>query len=689
MPMLKAVLKAMKPMVDRVCKERLKLNRLALLALLLSPPLSAQPQSSPPDLVDASLEDLMNVEVTSVSRKEQTLASAAAAVYVISQETIRRSGATNIPDVLRLAPGVDVAQIDANAWAVSIRGFNNRLANKVLVLVDGRTVYTPTTSGVYWDQLDVPLEDIERIEITRGPGGTVWGANAVNGVINIITKTANATQGAVISAGGGSQGAARGLAQYGGEAGESGTYRIFGDYLNQGNLTASDGNSAAADGWHMMHGGFRSDWTLSPDDSMTVQGDFLETGEGQTINVVFSNQLPLEGTINDPIEVGSGDLMARWNHTLAGGSNTSLQVYFDRYDRQDEGVHEALNTLDIDFQHHLKHGVRHDIVWGAGYRVTADNHTDGYGKAYVPLSRTNGLYSAFIQDEIALTHSLWFTLGSKFEHNAYTGFEYEPSAKLLWQPSQRQAVWLSAARAIVQISREEADLIVDLYTFPTQGGGFGVAQVEGNPIAKAEQLYDFEAGYRVQANKRLSLDIAAFSSYYHNLADVLPGDPFFTEDQGPPHLVLPLVFQYVARAHTYGAEADGVWNVSPRWRISPSLSAIHLTRSNDEGGLEVPEDEDNTPEFQAQMRSTLDLSKNVDWDVAIYHVGRLRDGGDGAVPAFNRLDSRLAWRPRESVELSIVGQNLLTPLHAEFHNAFEVQRTLVERSVFGKITWRF
>jgi iron complex outermembrane receptor protein len=682
--------KSMDTMAAKARGARFRLSAHVAFALVLSPLLSAQPQSSPPpDLADASLEDLMNIEVTSVSRKEQKLSNIAAAVYVINQEMIRRSGATNIPDLLRMAPGVDVAQIDANTWAISVRGFNDRYANKVLVLVDGRTVYTPTTSGVYWDQLDVPLEDIERIEITRGPGGTVWGANAVNGVINIITKSAKATQGAVVSAGGGSQGAARGLAQYGGEIGQSGTYRVFADYLNQGNLTASDGQSAAADGWHMLHGGFRSDWTLSPNDSMTVQGDFLETGEGQTINVVFANQLPLEGIFNDAIAVGSGNLLARWNHTLAGGSSTSLQVYFDRDDRHDEGVHEGLNTLDIDFQHHLTLGSRHDIVWGAGYRVTSDNHTDGYGKAYVPLSRTNNLYSTFMQDEVALTHSLWFTVGSKFEHNAYTGFEYEPSAKLLWQPAPRQTVWVSASRAIVQTSREEANLIVDQYTFPTQGGGFGVSQVEGNPDAKAEVLYDFEGGYRVQVSKGLSLDIDAFSSYFHDLSDVIPETPFFTEDEGPPHLVLPLIFEYVARAHTYGAEADGVWNVSRRWRISPSLSAIHLTRSNDAGGLGVPEDEDNTPEFQAQVRSSLDLSKNIDWDAAVYHVGRLRDGGDGAVPAFNRVDSRLAWRVRESVELSVVGQNLLTPLHAEFHNAFEVRRTLVERSVFGKITWRF
>jgi iron complex outermembrane receptor protein len=488
-----------------------------------------------------SLEDLMNVEVTSVSRKEQKLSKTAAAVYVINEEDIRRSGATNIPDLLRMAPGVDVAQIDANTWAISIRGFNDRLANEVLVLIDGRTVYTPTTSGVFWDELDVPLVDIERIEITRGPGGTVWGANAVNGVISIITKRAEATRGAVVSAGGGSQGTAQALAQYGGQIGQSGTYRVFGDYSNQGNLTASDGRSAAADGWHMAHGGFRSDWQISAADSMTVQGDFIQTNEGQTIDVVFASQLPLQKTFNGSVVFDSGNLLARWNHKLDNGSETSLQVYLDRYNRYDLGGHEALNTLDIDFQHHLKLGARHDVVWGAGYRAMADDHTAGYGKEYVPASLANSLLSTFIQDEIALTDSLWFTLGSKFEHVPYTGFQYEPSVKLLWQPTQNQAIWLSASRAIVQTSREDISLQVDQYTFPTPGGGFGVAEVIGNPNVKAEQLYDFEAGYRVQATRQFSLDIATFSSYYRDLLTAVPGTPFLTSGREPSYVVLPFI----------------------------------------------------------------------------------------------------------------------------------------------------
>ena len=670
------------------CRTRSGAVRIAGLVLLLSAsPRAARPQTATPQaLADTSIEDLMNVEVTSVSRKDQKLSKTAAAAYVISQEDIRRSGATNVPDVLRMAPGVDVAQIDANTWAISIRGFNDQYANLVLVLIDGRTVYTPISSGVYWDQIDVPLEDIDRIEITRGPGGTIWGANAVNGVINIITKNSGATQGATVSAGGGSEGKAQGLAQYGGRIGESGTYRVFGDYSNQGNLTQSDGTSPSADGWHMSHGGFRSDWKPSASDSLTVQGDFIQTSEGETVNAVFANQLPLERTLNSATTSDSGNLLARWGHKLANGSETSLQVYFDRYNRFESGAHEALDNVDIDFQHHLTLGARHDIVWGAGYRLTTDSEAEGYSRQYVPSSRTTNLFSTFAQDEIDLGRSVWFTLGSKEEHNAYTGFEFEPSAKLLWQPTPRQAIWVSAARAVVQTSRIESGILVDLAVFPVPGGGFGVAQVQGgNPSYKAQQLYDYEAGYRVQVNKQFSFDVAAFSSSYRHMAGAVAGAAYFTTSEGPPHVVLPLIFEYGANAQTYGAEAFGTWTLTRRWRISPSVGAIHLKGNN----TYLVEDEDNTPQIQTQIRSSLDLTSRLDWDVAFWHIGRLRDGGDGAVPAYNRVDTRLAWRLGEFTEVSLVGQNLLTRLHAEFHDDYEVQRTLVERSVFGKIAWHF
>jgi iron complex outermembrane receptor protein len=653
--------------------------------------MAVQAQTLPAvDLANMTLEDLMNVQVTSVSKKEQKLSHTAAAVYVISQEDIRRSGATNIPDLLRQAPGVDVAQIDANTYAISIRGFNDRLADKVLVTIDGRTVYTPTTSGVYWDQQDVPLEDIDRIEVIRGPGGTVWGANAVNGVINIITKNANDTKGGLVRTGGGSQVAAGGLAQYGGEIGQGGAYRVFENYSNTGSLTLPDGQRAA-DGWHMFHTGFRSDWTLSPTDTLTVQGDFMQTGEGQTISVVFANALPLMRTFNDSVVTGSGNLQERWNHTLANGSTTSLQVYVDRNDRHDEGVHEGLDTFDIDFQHHWRIGSRNDIVWGLGYRFTSDGHTAGYGKTYLPLSQANNLFSVFFQDQIRIAESVSITLGSKLEHQPYTGFQFEPSAQMVWTPTDRQTVWLSGSQAVRAVNREEEGLQIEPYTFELPGGGFGVAQYSGNTKSQVERLRDFEIGYRAQPVKQFSVDVASFAGLYHNLETLDPGEPYFTTDQGPPHLVLPSLFGNTASAHTYGAEVFANWNATSRWRISAGYTAIHLNVILDPGSQDPnePERADNTPENQIQVRSQLNLAHNLEWDSAVYYVGHLRDGGNGPVAAYTRVDTRVGWRIGRHIELSVAGQNLLTPRHAEFHDAYEVNHTLVERSVLGKITLRF
>jgi iron complex outermembrane receptor protein len=668
----------------------LRVAGIITLALFSANPLVAQ-EPKAQDLTQASLEDLMNIQVTSVSKKEQKLGSAAAAIFVITQEDIRRSGATSIPDLLRMVPGVDIAQIDSNTDAISIRGFNDRLADKVLVLIDGRTVYTPTTSGVYWDQQDVPLEDIDRIEVIRGPGATIWGANAVNGVVNIITKSSRDTEGLTVSAGGGSQNTARGLVQYGGKIGDDGTYRVFENYLNTGNLTQADGRSEAADGWHLFHSGFRSDWMLSSTDTLTVQGDFVQTGEGQNISVVFANALPLMRTFNDSVATDEGNLLARWNHVLSNGSDTTLQIYFDRYIRHDLGVFEGLDTLDFDFQHHIRVGSRNDVVWGAGYRFTADEHDPGYGKTYVPLAQSNSLASAFIQDEIRITDSLSLTFGSKFEHQPYSGFEFEPSLRLAWTPTDRHTFWMAASQAVKQVSREEAGLVIDPFVFPTPGGGFGVEQFLGNPTSSAERIRDYEIGYRTQVTPRLSMDLTTFATYYHDMESLVPLDPYFTVDQGPPHLVLPFFFGNSTDAFTYGGEMFATWNVTSRWKISPGYSAIHLKLFHDPGTQDADEQEReaSTPENQFQVRSFLNLPHNLEWDSTLYYVGHLRDGGNGPVPAYTRVDTRLGWRFRKSLEVSVVGQNLLRPLHQEFHDAYELSNTLVERSVFARFTWRF
>src|SRR6266853_286579 len=524
-------------------------------------PIAGRGQIAPRDLTQASLEDLMNLQVTSVSKKEQKLSKAGAAVYVITQEDIRRSGATNIPDLLRMAPGVDVARLDANRWAVSIRGFNYIYADKVLVLIDGRTVYLDSASNVFWDQQDVPLEDIDHIEVIRGPGGTVWGANAVNGVINIITKNAKATQGGLVTAGSGSEETAEGLVQYEGKIGSKGAYRAFGRYFNINNTLAPGGQNAA-DGWHGSHGGFRSDWDLSRKDSLTVQGDLYGSEAGQTITTVFSNALPRQGTLNDPLSNATGNILGRWNHTLTKGSDTSLQVFYDFDHRAANGqVDETHRKADLDFSHHVSLGSRNDVVWGLGYRYEADDIRPGYAIQFLPPRSSRSLFSTFLQDEIKLTDAVSLTLGSKFEHNALTGFEYAPSAQLVWTPSGRQTVWASAARAIRQPSLVDEEFRFDLAIVPLSGGAFAVPTRLGNPQMKAEQLRDYEAGYRSQLNRRLSLDVTAFGSYYRRLATKEPQAPFFTLSPGPPHLVFPIIFDNQAHAQNYGAELFATWDV--------------------------------------------------------------------------------------------------------------------------------
>jgi iron complex outermembrane receptor protein len=655
--------------------------RVVILAVFAALTGFAQPAHTS-DLSQASLEDLMNMQVTTVSKKEQKLSQTGAAIFVITQEDIRRSGATNIPDLLRLAPGVDVAQVDGNRWAISIRGFSDQHANKVLVLVDGRSVYSPSFSGVFWDMVDVPLEDIDRIEVIRGPGGTVWGSNAVNGVINIITKKADATQGGLISAGGGSHDHADTLAQYGGQIGQSGSYRIFGRFFNVGNAVFA-GGQPAADGWAAGHAGFRSDWNLSPRDTLTVQGDFLKTDESQTLTSLFANALPLLYTFNDPIAATAANVLERWNHTLANGSQMSLQVYDDYSRHREQGFLDQQNTVDVDFEHHIALGSRNDVVWGLGARVISSQYGTGYTITILPNRRLDHLFSGFVQDEVKLANSLALTIGSKFEHNSFTGFEFEPSVQLVWTLSPKQALWASGDRALREPSALDAGL--DDYTGVPVGPTVLVIQTLGNPHMKAEELRDFEGGYRAQVAKRLSLDVDAFTNLYRNLEAVAPGAPYFLSQGENSYMVFPQAFVNSGRAHTYGLEFSGSWNVTNHWRISPGYSYFHMNLDGDPSTINTTPGV--SPAHQFQIRSQLDLPHRLEWDNTLEYVSKLSTGN---IPAYARLDSRLGWRIGESVELSVVAQNLLSPRHPEFADGnYPLLHTLVERGVFGKLTFRF
>jgi iron complex outermembrane recepter protein len=663
-------------------------SRGVILVLTCALATSTSAQTPPArDLTQFSLEDLMNVQVTSVAKKEQKLAKTGAAIFVITQEDIRRSGATNIPDLLRMVPGVDVARVDHSNWAVSIRGFNNVYANKVLVLIDGRSVYHPAFSGVLWFAQDVPLEDIERIEIIRGAGGTVWGANAMNGVINIITKSAQATPAGLLTAGGGTDLQGEGLLQYGAKAGARGDYRVFGRYSNQGNSDSAD-SAPAADGKRLAQGGFRADWRLSDRDLLTAQGGFHKVDGGETLTGVLPQMLSALGTYAQPIGDAGGSVLARWTHTFAKGSDISLQAYFDRSDAYADGGHDFATIGNIDFQHHLRVGSRNDVVWGLSYRAAANRFAGNNLVTLHPLDRTDSLYSAFVQDEITLSKTLSLTVGAKFEHNAYSGYENEPSVQLVWAPNFRHTVWVSAAKAIRQPSAIDNGLEAVSALVALPQGASGLVTVFGNPNTKVEQLWDFEMGYRAQVKRRLSVDVTGFLSFYQNLQTSEPKAPFVALTAEPPHLVIPLLYENLAHARNYGAEAFATWNVTDRWKLSPGLTMLNMsvTREPSSQDATIEQLPGYAPRRSFQVRSFVNLGRTFEWDQTLGYTGALAAGN---IPGYVRLDIRLGWRMGEFTEFSIVGQNLLESRHAEFPDFQLIDYMLDQRSIFGKMTWRF
>jgi len=659
-------------------------------AVLMATP--TWPQASPTELASKSLEDLMNIQVTSVSKREQNTSRVAAAVFVITQEDIRRSGATNIPDLLRMVPGIDVAQINGSTWAVSARGFNQQFSNKLLVMVDRRVVYTSTFAGVFWDVLDLPLDDIDRVEVIRGPGGTVWGANAVNGVISIFTKKAADTHGAMVAAGGGNLQQGFGTLQYGGKLKGATDYRVYAKYFNQSPILDLNGQNGA-DSWSGVRGGFRMDSSVSPKDSLTLEGNLFNGQEGEFGFVLPSVTSPALIPINEQIHSTDGSIQFEWNRVHSQRSDSSLMIAYGRFTRNDPLNPETRDTLDLDFQHHMEWGNRQDIMWGFGYRYTTDDIGGSLTVEIVPTMRQLNLFDGFVQDEIRLVGNvLYLTAGTRIEHNDYTGVEIMPSIRATWLPKQHHMLWAAVSRALRAPSRNDTDLLLNFGT----GGTPDLQRLVGNPNYKDERLIGYEAGYRTTLASRLSLDAAVFFNNYDHLQTTEPLTPFFEPTPLPAHDVQPFMYENLMFGETHGIEIAANWKLSYRWALSPgyTFEELHMhvgpASADTQTRLFV---EGAAPRNSAQLRSHLEMNHGLAWDASVYYVDQLTQQGplsNVTIPAYTRLDTGLTWKLGESVALSVVGQNLLRDHHPEFMDINgSLQSGQIKRSGYAKFTWHF
>ncbi|HNJ36817.1 MAG TPA: TonB-dependent receptor [Nitrosomonas sp.] len=650
-------------------KTHWQLSLFLLLAPFINPAFATQNNPIRQDLMNASLEELMNVKISTVFRKPQTLQETAAAVFVISQEDIRRSSANSIPELLRMAPGLSVARIDSNKWSVTSRGYSGRFADDLLVMIDGRTVYSPLFAGTFWETLDLPLEDIDRIEVIRGPGGTIWGANAVNGAINIITKHTKATQGNLITTGGGSE--ERGFAtfRHGGRVGENLFYRFYAKGFTRDNSFNASGTN---DSWRMGTLGFRADWDINTNNAVTFQAQYYAGKAGQ--NTMLLNPTEPESVITRPEDanLAGGHALMRWQRTTGERSNTALQVYYDRTSRNELSFRETRQTVDIDFQHRFPLQIPYipfqpDLIWGGGYRWTTDHLGINLPISFDPAKRNLQTGNVFMQTDIPLFEDrLKLTTGIKFLDNTYAHSNFLPNARLLWTPDDKQSVWLSATRSIRLPSRFERDgnqLI---------RSGAEFIRLISNPHLLAETLWGFETGYRRQVTSNLSVDIAGFFNDYNNS----------TSERETTAETIQLTNQ--RKTQIFGFEIYGEWRAFDKLRFMPSYSHLQV-RNHVPADHESESGED--PKHQFTLRTQLDLTKNIELDAFFRHIDKL-PGLE--IKSYQALDLRLSWRPRSDTELTLVGQNLLQSHHQEFSpEVIQTMPVQIQRGVFGKVTWRF
>ncbi|MDB5758306.1 MAG: hypothetical protein JWM30_1595 [Burkholderia sp.] len=636
---------------------RLTGDACAAVLLLLCSGLSFAAPGGDTGLADMSLEELANIQVTSVSKRPESLADAPASIFVITAEEIRRSGAATLPEAMRLAPNLQVAQVDARNYAVSARGFNNPFANKLLVLIDGRTVYSPLFSGVFWDAQDVVLEDIDRIEVISGPGATLWGANAVNGVINIITRSAADTQGTLLAGGAGNR-EKTGVLRYGGALDNGGHYRVYGK-VAEGNDSRNAAGNDTLTGWRRQQTGFRTDWS-DASQQVTLQGD------------AYRGALRQAGTAD--IDIGGANLNGRINTRLASGASLGAQLIVDYTERtQPNAFTEYMHTLDAQVQHSMQLGDAHQLVWGGGYRIALDHVRNGAAFGFLPGAETLHWANVFVQDEIELPRKFRLTAGVKLENDTHAATQVLPTLRLAWKPAQDQLLWTSLSRAARTPSRIDRDLYSP--TSPALVNGVPQYTLAGGPDFRSEIASVLELGYRAQATPALSWSATLFASRYDALRTLEPNP------DGPGS-----VFRNEARGSTQGIEAWGAWHPAAGWRLSAGgvvqrIRTALMPGSQDSTGATGLVNGD--PSNHWMLRSSYDIAPSQELDLTVRHSGALKAP---AVPAYTTLDLRYAWQLQRNLELSVTGQNLLDRRHTEFGAG--AGASIFERSVFVRLAWR-
>ena len=667
------------------CRTTTFLQRPFLIALVLLAGLvnntvaePAQNQMSGELLKRLSLPELGNVEVTTASKEPEKISKTPAAIFVLTQDDIRRSGATSIPDVLRLVPGVEVARISSNQWSVNIRGLGSGFSKSVLVLIDGRSVYTPLYAGVYWDVQNVLLEDVERIEVIRGPGGTIWGSNAVNGVINIITKNARDTHGTYASTRAGNVDQNQGGIRYGGAHGNNLSYRAYA--MGFGQTTEFHPGGGNYDAWQLGQAGFRTDSQLTDHDTLTVQGDLYKGNVGQQATIAYYSP-PAQLNVNGTQDVSGGNLLGRWHHELSNTSDIQVQAYYDRTYRIGPQLGETRNTFDIDLIHHFVLKERNEVIWGLGARWSPSDFVQTVATInFLPHHQDDKIYSAFVQDQVAIVQNkLWLTLGSKFEHNIFTGWETEPSGRVLWTPTSHQTLWAAVTRAVRTPSRIDEDLQL---TELVQATPPVFVCICDNRQVTSETLLGYEAGYRKLVTSSFYVDFAAFHNKYNDLVSYGDESISTVASPPPPYTLISLRAVNGIMGSSNGGEISPDWKVNHWMDLRATYSYVSL---NFEDKLthtktsQVSSYEGSSPHNEATAQILFHLPKGLEFDPTYRYVGALPAL---AVNAYHTADARLGWHFTKEFELSVTGQNLVRPRHAEFGPV------LVERSAYAQITWR-